>query len=99
MDKPDEFPRHPNCRSEIFFNGVPLNVEYLMIIPTVDLEGQRQIALRYCWKRLLKDRDYLSLQHMSRETGLSYDQCENFVTEFHAQRLITRMQILEEVEE
>lgn len=80
---------------EIYYDGIPLHPIGPVIIQTTDRERQ---ALRYVWQRILADRDYVCLSQMARHTGLTYDQCENFIAKFHAERTIPRIQIVEELE-
>ena len=57
------------------------------------------IAYKYVLKVLFKGRRWLSLTRMAKDLNLTYDQCETFMTIFHAQQIIPRMTIIEEAEE
>lgn len=65
---------------------------------TQSLALYERVAYIYVNILLANGRHYVSLAKMAQETGLLYDQCETFVTKFHADRAIPRMVVVEEVE-
>lgn len=83
-------PLHPNCRPFLAFDAAGR----LSFSP----QAKERAALQYLWQQIGKDRDYISLARMSRDTGFSYDDCDRMVAQAHVDRKIPRLIIVEEVE-